>query len=46
MNAEVAPALTTVLGPLAAAEVGVTDAHQHVWIEPVPGVEPGAPVLD
>ena len=45
MNVEVAPALTTVLGPLAAAEVGVTDAHQHVWIEPLPGVEPGAPVL-
>ncbi len=35
----------TVLGPVAPAELGVVDAHSHVWIEPVPGADPNAPVL-
>lgn len=40
------PALTTVLGPLSAGNVGVTDAHQHVWIERVLGVESAVPQLE
>lgn len=38
--------LITVLGPVAAEEVGVTDAHGHVWIERVAGVAGTSPVLD
>jgi phosphotriesterase-related protein len=41
-----AATLTTVLGAIPAESVGVTDAHQHVWIEPVLGVDPGAPQLE
>jgi len=37
--------VTTVNGPLAASSLGVTDAHQHVWIAPVPGGPADAPVL-
>ena len=36
----------TVLGPLTHERLGVTDAHNHVWIAPVPGADPSAPVLD
>lgn len=35
----------TVLGPVAAESLGVTDAHNHMWIAPVPGAQPGVPVL-
>jgi 5-phospho-D-xylono-1,4-lactonase len=42
----VSRALTTVLGPLPYDEVGTTDAHQHVWIERVLGVDPSAPQLE
>jgi phosphotriesterase-related protein len=35
----------TVLGPVAPEELGLVDAHAHVWIEAVPGSAPGAPVL-
>jgi phosphotriesterase-related protein len=35
----------TVNGPLASSALGVTDAHQHVWIAPVVGGPAGAPVL-
>ena len=35
----------TVTGPVAPAELGVTDAHTHVWIEPVPGTPPSLPQL-
>jgi phosphotriesterase-related protein len=27
-------------------QLGLTDAHNHLWIEPPPGVPPGAPVLN
>jgi len=37
--------VTTVNGPLAASSLGVTDAHQHVWIGPVAGGPAGAPLL-
>ena len=38
--------VTTVLGPVAPSKLGVVDAHSHVWIEPVPGGAPDAPVLN
>ena len=37
--------VTTVLGPVAPSDLGIVDAHSHVWIEPVPGAAPDAPVL-
>jgi phosphotriesterase-related protein len=40
------PALQTVLGPRAPEELGVTDAHQHVWIERIVGADPDAPQLE
>ena len=36
----------TVRGWVDPAELGITDAHNHIWIEPVPGVPPGFPRLD
>jgi phosphotriesterase-related protein len=36
----------TVRGWVGPAELGITDAHNHIWIEPVPGVPPGFPRLD
>jgi 5-phospho-D-xylono-1,4-lactonase len=36
----------TVCGPIAAGEMGVTDAHSHAWIAPVEGRAPDAPVLN
>lgn len=36
----------TVEGPLPYAKLGITDAHNHIWIDPVPGADPSAPVLD
>lgn len=37
--------VTTVLGPVDPAELGIVDGHSHVWIEPVMGADPTAPVL-
>ena len=36
----------TVQGPLPYDTLGITDAHNHLWISPVPGAAPDAPVLD
>lgn len=36
----------TVQGPLSFEKLGITDAHNHLWIDPVPGADPGGPVLD
>lgn len=36
----------TVLGPIDHTSMGVTDAHNHVWIETVPGSDATSPVLD
>ncbi len=36
----------TVLGPMSYTDLGLTDAHNHVWIDPVPGADPSAPVLN
>jgi len=38
--------INTVQGPLAYDCLGITDAHNHMWIEAVPGSDPGGPVLD
>jgi len=37
--------ITTVLGPVAVARCGVIDAHNHLWIDPIMGVDASAPVL-
>jgi 5-phospho-D-xylono-1,4-lactonase len=36
----------TVQGPFPYERLGITDAHNHLWIEPVPGADPGGPVLN
>lgn len=36
----------TVQGPVSYEALGITDAHNHVWISPVPGADPGSFVLD
>jgi 5-phospho-D-xylono-1,4-lactonase len=36
----------TVRGPVAYERLGITDAHNHMWIEPMPGADPSAPVLN
>src|SRR5512133_2966122 len=38
--------IQTVLGPMRFDSLGVTDAHNHVWIAPVAGSDPSSPVLD
>jgi predicted metal-dependent phosphotriesterase family hydrolase len=40
------PRVMTVTGPLAPEQMGITDAHSHLWIAPVAGAAPGSPVLD
>ena len=36
----------TVQGLVGYERLGITDAHNHVWIDPVPGSDPGSPVLN
>jgi phosphotriesterase-related protein len=36
----------TVLGPVPERELGYTDAHSHLWIDPVPGTGPVGPILE
>jgi predicted metal-dependent phosphotriesterase family hydrolase len=36
----------TVQGPLPYDHLGITDAHNHMWIAPVPGADPRAPILN
>lgn len=36
----------TVLGPVAPEEIGITDAHNRVWISPVECLSGDVPVLD
>ena len=38
--------VTTVLGPIAPETMGITDAHNHLWISSLEGVARGVPVLD
>ncbi len=35
----------TVTGPVEVDQMGITDAHSHVWIAPPPGLDPHSPVL-
>jgi predicted metal-dependent phosphotriesterase family hydrolase len=37
--------VNTVCGSLPYDRLGITDAHNHLWIEAVPGADPGSPVL-
>lgn len=36
----------TVTGPVPVGAIGICDAHNHLWIEPVEGSQPGVPVLN
>ena len=36
----------TVRDPMPFEQLGITDAHNHVWIEAIPGVRDGIPVLN
>ncbi len=38
--------MVTASGLFAPDELGITDAHNHVWIAPVEGAAPGSPRLD
>jgi predicted metal-dependent phosphotriesterase family hydrolase len=38
--------VTTVEGPVPYEDLGITDAHNHVWISGVPGADPTGPVLN
>jgi phosphotriesterase-related protein len=45
-NPGAARPVITVLGPAAHDTLGITDAHNHVWIAPIRGSDPSSPVLD
>ena len=36
----------TVQGPVPFERLGIADAHNHMWIDPVPGADPNAPILN
>lgn len=38
--------VNTVLGPLSHLVFGITDAHNHIWIDPIDGAAQGSPVLN
>ena len=38
--------VNTVQGPISYEDLGITDSHNHIWIDPVPGVESNSPVLN
>ncbi len=38
--------IMTVQGPVSYDSLGITDAHNHVWISQVPGAGSGSPILD
>jgi phosphotriesterase-related protein len=40
------PVVMTVLGPRPLEHVGICDAHNHVWIDVVPGAAPDSPHLN
>ncbi|MCA9867630.1 MAG: hypothetical protein KIS95_09205 [Anaerolineae bacterium] len=45
MNETRQPQIMTVLGPVSPQDMGVVDAHSHLYIAPIPGAPPDAPVL-
>lgn len=38
--------IQTVLGPVSYETLGITDAHNHLWIDAIPGAGAASPVLD
>jgi 5-phospho-D-xylono-1,4-lactonase len=46
MPNSVTRSVMTVQGPLAYERLGITDIHNHMWIDRVMGAQPGGPVLD
>ena len=45
-STESQPVIMTVKGPIPLQEMGITDGHNHIWIDAVPGVDTANPVLD
>jgi phosphotriesterase-related protein len=43
---EKARSVQSVTGPVDHTSLGVTDAHNHIWIDAIPGADPSAPVLN
>ena len=43
---EKARQIQTVTGPVEYSALGITDAHNHVWIDAIPGADANAPVLN
>lgn len=43
---QTSPPVMTVMGPVPFEELGICDAHNHVWIEGFEGADPANPVLD
>ena len=46
LDGQIPHRLMTVMGPMEAKDAGVTDAHNHLYIAPVPGSASDSPVLD
>jgi phosphotriesterase-related protein len=46
LERELAHVVISVNGPVAVDQLGVVDAHSHVWIEPVPGANLDGLILD
>jgi predicted metal-dependent phosphotriesterase family hydrolase len=42
----VVKSVMTVQGPIPYEQLGTTDAHNHVWIDPITGLSSGTPVLN
>jgi predicted metal-dependent phosphotriesterase family hydrolase len=40
------PPVMTVQGPLPYERLGITDTHNHLWIDLVPGADPSSPILN
>lgn len=38
--------VNTVQGQISYEDLGITDCHNHIWIDPVPGLDPNNPVLN
>lgn len=46
LDVQIPRLLMTMMGPIEPKDAGITDAHNHLWITPVPGSASDSPVLD
>ncbi len=46
LSSSAARPVMTVQGPVPFESLGVADAHNHMWIDPIPGADPNAPILN